>query len=327
MLDTKALAEATALIVREHVAQATAPLIERIAVLEARPAQIDPAVLERAVAAEIAKLPPARDGVDVDRDQLAVDIGAAVERAIAQLPVPLDGKSVTIDEVRPLVDQAVASAVAELPAPRDGLDADPAAIDAAVSRAVAALPAPRDGASVTVEDLAPTIDAAVQRAVGSLPKAKDGIGLAGALIDRHGALVVTLTDGTTRDLGGVVGKDADMPAIVRAIDEKVAALPPAVNGIDGFGFDDLTVEQSGERSFVLRFTQGERSKEFSFDVPVVIDRGVYKDGATYAAGDGVTWAGSYWIAQKETASKPDSGDGFRLAVKRGRDGKDLTNRA
>jgi hypothetical protein len=312
MLDTKALAEATAIIVRDHVAQATAPLIERIAVLEARPAQIDPAVLERAVAVEIAKLPPARDGVDVDRDQLAVDVGAAVQGAIAKLPVPLDGKSVTIDEVRPLVDQAVASAIAELPAPRDGRDADPAEIVAAVARAVGALPAPRDGVSVTVE---------------ALPAAKDGVGLAGALIDRHGALVVTLTDGTTRDLGGVVGKDADMPAIVRAIDEKVAALPPAVNGIDGFGFDDLTVEQSGERSFVLRFTQGERSKEFSFDVPVVIDRGVYKDGATYAAGDGVTWAGSYWIAQKETGSKPDSGDGFRLAVKRGRDGKDLTNRA
>lgn len=327
MLDTKALAEATALIVRDHVARATAPLIERIAVLETRPTQVDPVAIERAVAAEIAKLPAARDGVDVDRHQLALDIGTAVKCAVAQLPAPMDGKSVTIDEVRPLVDQAVASAVSELPAPRDGRDADPAEIAAAVARAVGALPAPRDGVSVTVEDLAPTITAAVERAVGALPAAKDGVGLAGALIDRHGALVVTLTDGTTRDLGGVVGKDADMPAIVRAIDEKVAALPVPVDGVDGFGFDDLTVEQSGERSFVLRFTQGERTKEFAFELPVVIDRGVYKDGATYKAGDGVTWAGSYWIAQKETTSKPDSGDGFRLAVKRGRDGKDLTNRA
>jgi len=273
MLDTKALAEATALIVRDHVARATAPLVERIALLEARPAQVDLAVIERAVADEVAKLPPARDGQDVDRDQLATDITSAVERAVA------------------------------------------------------AMPAARDGTSVTVADLAPVVDEAVQRAVGKLPAAKDGIGLAGALIDRHGALIVTLTDGSTRDLGAVVGKDADTSALMRAVDEKVAAIPAAANGIDGFGFDDLTVEQSGERSFVLRFTQGDRSKEFSFDVPVVIDRGVYKDGVTYAAGDGVTWAGSYWIAQKETASKPDSGDGFRLAVKRGRDGKDLTNRA
>lgn len=272
MLDTKALAEATALIVRDHVARATAPLIERIAALEARPAHVDPAVIERAVAAEVAKLPAAQDGKDVDQSQLAADVASAVERAVA------------------------------------------------------ALPAPRDGASVTVADLAPAVDEAVQRAVALLPVAKDGVGLAGALIDRHGALIVTLTDGTTRDLGAVVGKDADTSAVLRAVDEKVAALPAAADGVDGLGFDDLTVEQSGERSFVLRFTQGDRAKEFSFDVPVVIDRGVYKDGATYAAGDGVTWAGSYWIAQKETASKPDSGDGFRLAVKRGRDGKDLTAR-
>lgn len=327
MLDTKALAEATALIVRNHVAQATAPLLERIAALEARPAEVDPAAVERAVATEISKLPPARDGVDVDRDQLALDINTAVERALAQVPTPLDGKSVTIDDVRPLIEQEVASAISALPAPQDGRDADPAEISAAVARAVGDLPAPRDGVSVTVEDLTPTIEAAVQRAVGNLPAAKDGVGLAGALIDRHGALIVTLTDGSTRDLGAVVGKDADTSAVLRAVDEKVAALPAPADGIDGFGFDDLTVEQSGERSFVLRFTQGDRSKEFSFDVPVVIDRGVYKDGAIYAAGDGVTWAGSYWIAQKETSSKPDSGDGFRLAVKRGRDGKDLTNRA
>jgi hypothetical protein len=54
---------------------------------------------------------------------------------------------------------------------------------------------------------------------------------------------------------------------------------------------------------------------------VVIDRGVWREGQEYKAGDGVTWAGSYWIAQKDTSAKPDSGDGFRLAVKRGRDGK------
>lgn len=273
MLDTKALAEATALIVRDHVERATEPLLKRIAALEDRPAQVDPAVIQRAVADEVAKLPAPRDGQDVDRAQLATDIASAVERAVAGLP------------------------------------------------------APRDGASVTVADLAPVIDEAVRRAVVDLPAPKDGVGLAGALIDRHGALIVTLTDGSTRDLGAVVGKDADTSAVLRAVDQKVAALPAPADGVDGFGFDDLTVEQSGERSFVLRFTQGDRAKEFSFDVPVVIDRGVYKDGATYAAGDGVTWAGSYWIAQKETASKPDSGDGFRLAVKRGRDGKDLTNRA
>jgi Collagen triple helix repeat (20 copies) len=56
---------------------------------------------------------------------------------------------------------------------------------------------------------------------------------------------------------------------------------------------------------------------------VVIDRGVYREGEKYAKGDGVTWGGSFWIAQKDTDSKPDSADGsWRLAVKRGRDGAD-----
>jgi integrin beta 3 len=55
---------------------------------------------------------------------------------------------------------------------------------------------------------------------------------------------------------------------------------------------------------------------------IVLDAGVWKDG-TYSQGDGVTWAGSFWIAQADTSAKPggDSQD-WRLAVKRGRDGKD-----
>jgi integrin beta 3 len=64
-------------------------------------------------------------------------------------------------------------------------------------------------------------------------------------------------------------------------------------------------------------------KEFTFHVPTVIDRGVYRADESYQRGDGVTWAGSFWIAQKDTSAKPDAPDGgWRLAVKRGRDGKD-----
>ena len=35
------------------------------------------------------------------------------------------------------------------------------------------------------------------------------------------------------------------------------------DGRDGFGFDDLTFEQTGERSAVLRFAKGEQVKEFA----------------------------------------------------------------
>ncbi|RCS21462.1 hypothetical protein DUT91_23885 [Phyllobacterium salinisoli] len=74
--------------------------------------------------------------------------------------------------------------------------------------------------------------------------------------------------------------------------------------------------------FTFRFAKGDRVKEFTFSLPVPLDRGVFKDGSTYETGDGVTWGGHYWIAQDTTTDKPDSGKGWRMAVRRGRDGKD-----
>lgn len=42
---------------------------------------------------------------------------------------------------------------------------------------------------------------------GESIKGETGVGVAGALIDRSGVLILTLSDGTQRDLGVVVGKD------------------------------------------------------------------------------------------------------------------------
>jgi len=54
---------------------------------------------------------------------------------------------------------------------------------------------------------------------------------------------------------------------------------------------------------------------------VVLDAGIWKEGA-YGVGDGVTSGGSFWIAQTETTAKPGKSDDWRLAVKRGTDGRD-----
>ena len=62
--------------------------------------------------------------------------------------------------------------------------------------------------------------------------------------------------------------------------------------------------------------------EKSFHIPSTIDKGVYSENKTYEQGDGVTYGGSYWIAQQETKSKPGTDNTFRLAVKAGRNGKD-----
>lgn len=142
----------------------------------------------------------------------------------------------------------------------------------------------------------------------------DGIGLAGAVIDRDGGLVVTLSNGEAKSLGPVVGQDG------KDGDQGLSGK----DGQDGVGFDDLEVTSDGERGVTLRFVKGERTKEFGLTLPVVLDRGVYSEAKAYERGDGVTWAGSYWIAQEATSEKPgDGAKSWRLAVKRGRDGKDF----
>jgi hypothetical protein len=55
---------------------------------------------------------------------------------------------------------------------------------------------------------------------------------------------------------------------------------------------------------------------------VVLDAGVWKEDASYVPGDAVTMGGSLFIAQAETTAKPGKSDEWRLAVKRGTDGRD-----
>ncbi|MEO7468905.1 MAG: hypothetical protein ABIV36_17955 [Sphingobium limneticum] len=139
---------------------------------------------------------------------------------------------------------------------------------------------------------------------------KDGAGIADLVIDRDGNLIASFTDGRMKHLGQVVGKDGK----------------DGGDGKDGipFGVDDLdmTVMEDG-RTLRMSFTKGDTEHAFQIPFPVVIDRGVFVDGKSYEEGDGVTWGGSFWIAQRATGAKPDSPEsGWRLAVKRGRDGKD-----
>ena len=103
----------------------------------------------------------------------------------------------------------------------------------------------------------------------------------------------------------------------------VDKIPKPKDGLDGFGFDDLDVVFDGERGITLKFSHGERVKEFPFTLPIVIDRGVFKEGfADYAKGDGVTWGGSFFISQKDQPEgKPGISDDWRLSVKRGRQGE------
>jgi hypothetical protein len=76
-----------------------------------------------------------------------------------------------------------------------------------------------------------------------------------------------------------------------------------------------------EKGAIVRFTQGDRVKDFP--MPWLVDRGVYVAGKRYHKGASVTAQGSIWTAQADTRARPGDGSkDWRLAVKRGRDGKD-----
>ncbi len=282
---------------------------------------------------------------------------------VAAMPLPQNGKdgqdgtSVTVEDVTPLVKALVWQAVSALPVPRDGAPGESVDLVALaenldtlaakhVASAMADFPMPKDGQSVTVEDVAPLIASEVQKAVAAIPvpkdgqDGKDGVGVMDAFQSREGTLILTLSDGTTKDVGVVVGRDVDMVEVTRQIREAIAAIPVPKDGRDGVGFDDLEMVEDDRGRPILRFVRGEWTREFRVDGTYC---GIWKDGEAYLKGDRVTWGGSLFIARQDTTDKPETTPAWQLAVKHGktgnpgpvgekgldgrhgRDGKDLTH--
>ena len=109
-------------------------------------------------------------------------------------------------------------------------------------------------------------------------------------------------------------------------------------GEPGKNAADLTllfdrIDEQIERRFLLATMMtpdGGRTMQWSMagkvhevKTAVVLDAGVWKEGASYVAGDAVSHGGSLFIAQAETTARPGKSDEWRLAVKRGNDGRDF----
>lgn len=297
MIDPVELGKSMGAIVRE----ATAPLLKRIEELEARqmvpgekgdpgepgkpgtaapPPTIDDVsaalkaifseptdVIDKAVADYVSANPPAagKDGTN-GKDAEPIEAKAVVAELLAG------------DEVRVLVDLQVAESIAK------HFEENPVQNG-------------KDGIPGTAGEKGATGETG--------PAGKDGIGLADALLNQKGELVLTMTDGRMRELGCVVGKDGN----------------PGKDGADGFGFDDLSAAYDGERGVVLTFTKGDRTKEFAFHLPIPMDKGYWREGTKSKAGDGWTDDGSWWICTKDTDTRPARGsDCWRIGARRGRDG-------
>jgi hypothetical protein len=233
---------------------------------------------------------------DPGQDAEPVDVDALADLVVAKL--------LESPRLLTLVDVATAEAVSkhfEANPVQHGRDADPAVIEATVKAAVEALPAPKDGRDadpVTEQQLA---EAVAKHLTNNPPQAgADGVGLAGAMIDRAGELVITTTKGDAIRLGKVVGED----------------------GLDGLSFETAAGEYDAERGFVLTLGTGDRRKEFV--LPYMVHRGFHRDGLGMKAGQSVTHDGALWIAKRDNASRPclENADDWILAARKGRDGKD-----
>lgn len=106
-------------------------------------------------------------------------------------------------------------------------------------------------------------------------------------------------------------------------DVRVLAREGLRPGPPGLGFDDMSCDFDGERVLTLKFSRGEQNKEFKFRLDIPLDRGVHQDGRQYEKSDFVTFGGRTFIAQIDTAAKPDvTSKDWRLMANKGRDGKD-----
>jgi len=288
----------------------------------------DPTEMHAAIAKAVGEIPRPLNGKDADED-------AIVARVLANIPVPKDGAlGVNGKDFDPAeMHAAIGKAISALPRPSDGKDADE---DAMVARVLANIPIPKDGAPGRDFDPA-ELYSAVAKAVADLPKPKDG---------RDGR---DAKDGRPGE-DGEPGRDALEIDILPAIDEAKAyprgtyanyaggtirafrTTDPVVDGdVVAAGWQVLW---EGVRSLSFHAREDGRTFVFSAlttsgasfvqEVPtaLVIYRDVFVSGRTYDEGDAVTWGGSTWIARKTTDTTPGDGNDWRLAVKRGRDGKD-----
>jgi hypothetical protein len=253
--------------------------------------------LAEQVAAAVAALPAPKAGKDADMDA----VRQMVADAVSALPKPEAAKGLTVDDVRPMMD----AAILQIRKDADAAIAEPLSLaekarDMLLEK-VGELKQPEDGKSVTVDDVAPMLRKEVEKAVAALPAPKDGLGLAGAMIDRDGALQITMTNGEVKALGKVVGED----------------------GHDGLSLDAFELEYLPESHEIqLKATAAGRTKELRYPAGGIRPAGYWREGTKAEAGEAWVHDGSLWIARKSTPTKPATGsEDWIIAARKGRDGE------
>lgn len=163
------------------------------------------------------------------------------------------------------------------------------------------IPAPKDGKDGPQGPQGPAGEKGID--------GKDGTGIAGALIDRDGALVVTLSNGEQKNLGAVVGRDG----------------AAGNDGRDGLSVADVERTYDTEaHEIVERWTVGGEQKELRYPAGGIRPGGFWREGMKCFALQAITHDGALWIAKRDTAARPclENADDWQLAARKGRDGRD-----
>lgn len=282
----------------------------------------------------------------IDPVEFGKAMGAIVREATApliarieQLEKALSAQTIpSADEVAARIDLgALAKSAAEMVTPPK--DADMEALKEHLSELVKAIPAPADGQSVTVEDVAPLIREEVAKAVADLPPPAPGKDADMEALRAHlGDLVKGIQLPTVPTIDEVAAtferRFSDLTLswerqARETFDKAADRMPIPKDGRDALPLEcfDLALGEDG-RTVTVKMQAGDVVVEKSVKIASVIDRGVFSAEKSYEQGDGTTYGGCYWIAQKDApAGVPGGSDDWRLAVKKGRDGKDLRDSA
>lgn len=292
--DLTALVKDLAPVVKAHVEAAFRPLADRLKALEDRKPEKGDAG-ERGPqgdrGADGAKGERGEPGAKGDRgdqgpagkDAFPVDVDAIVDAVVAKL--------LASDRLRTLSDVAAAEAVAE------HFEANP----------VQHGKDGRDGRDGKDGEPGPRGERGTDGVAGN-----DGRGAAGAMIDRDGNLILTMSDGTVERLGVVVGKDG----------------AAGRDGKDGLSMADVTRTYDGDaHEIVERWTVVGEQKEMRYPAGGIAPGGFWKEGTLARSAQAFTHDGHLWLAKRETRVKPslEAKDDWQLAVRKGRDGKDGRN--
>lgn len=242
-----------------------------------------------------------------DPEKFGAAMGEAIQKAVAPLQkeiADLKAKLAEKPDFSPVIREEVAAAVAGLPAPRDGKDCDMETVKGLVADAVKAIPVPKDGKDgVNGKD-------GIDGAPGE-PGAKgaDGLGLAGAMIDRDGALQITLTNGEVKSLGPVVGKDGSN----------------GKDGADGASLDSFELEYLPEtHEIAVKAACGGRAKEIRYPAGGLRPGGYWREGTKAKANEAWVHDGSLWIAKCDTLAKPETQSAdWIIGARKGRDGETI----